>query len=224
MRFAVHFNHKNQPQVSFVDRLNNRAEQGPRPEVIMPPVTPKGSPPLVGMTPRMGKGKGKGAPFTRAVTPMIAQAPGPSVQPMGATGGGNEKMMITLPDGTVVEGRVVQRPAPAMGQQICKDFENGVCNRGAACKFAHVGEPGMGRGDFNATPAVQAMQAPLSMAGAQNFAQSPKPPTRRSKSSQAGSRANTGTTGSWTATRRRRCTGGTSTCGRPTSPRRRLAT
>ena len=25
------------------------------------------------------------------------------------------------------------------GQQVCKDFTNGVCHRGAACKFAHVG-------------------------------------------------------------------------------------
>ena len=30
VRFAVHYNLKQQPQVSFVDRLNNRAEAGPK--------------------------------------------------------------------------------------------------------------------------------------------------------------------------------------------------
>jgi hypothetical protein len=115
VRFAVHYNLKQQPQVSFVDRLNNRAEAGPKGSrgkgmpAAMPAVQPAGFPAVAPML--MGKGKGKGmmkgkGKGKKGMAPGALPGPG-QVQPSGAM------QRITLPDGTVVEGRVVS-PPPGM--------------------------------------------------------------------------------------------------------------
>ena len=88
------------------------------------------------------------APAAQPRASVAALPPAPVAQGVGVVGkfgfDGQAPVMLPPPPQMYTQPPPSSSWALPASEQVCKDYTNGVCSRGAACKFAHVGAPNVG--------------------------------------------------------------------------------